>query len=96
MLHRRAANLVRIKLTEAIADKQETGHYGIDSRIWELNHVIFFHLIGILKSESRALKRHVTLGDLSGILSSGKWLAEKCRNMGRLEECMQIHVSLWR
>ena len=94
-LHHRAANLARTEADKVIA-KQQIGHSGTDYRLWELNHVIFSHLLGILKAESRALKRHVTLEDLRGILSSGKWLAEKCRSTGRLEDCMQIHVSLWR
>ena len=96
-LHRRAANLARTEVDRIIAE-QEMGHSGILDclRLWELNHMIFSHLIGILKTESRALKRRVTLEDLRGILSSGKWLAEKCRSTGRLEECMQILVSLLR
>ena len=92
-LHRRAANLAEERLAEAIAE-QETAHSRTGYRIWMLNHVMFSHFLGIVKVESSAFKRHVTLEDLRGVLSSGEWLAEKCCGTGRLEECMKISVSI--
>ena len=89
-LHRRAAHLAGAKLDEAI---DEQGQSRTDYRIWKLHHARFFHFLGIVKAESSILKRHATLEDLKGIMSSGKWLGDNCCSTGRIEEGMKISVS---